>query len=225
MNPDYMRHYQTIGLILFPICLHVLTTKFFPKFTTTLIILYICTIGIFKYPELVDIYQGNSYLRETASSKYILDETITDYIKSTGDSSLSGYAIIDYTTWAEPQWFTPAFSFFLEKETGKSYSSLSESDNNLVYSFNPNFTNMYLVCNIWCNVKNDWCHAKNYDPLKFMNQECLEPFLNTKIQKYGDIGQFGVSAMLFIDPQNNGLGASVYKITQNNKYISAHFTR
>ncbi len=203
---DYMRHYAVLGIINIPILGFMLVRKYQRKYIPLFIPIFIVIAVYVQLPTLQRAHNPILFLRDAPTTKQILDETVNNYIASTNDNSLREFIIVDYASWEDSPWFTPAFLFFLEKRTGRSYATLSNLNNNLKYTYNRDFKYLYLVCK-------DWNRAGM--GAEYMKKDCLTPFLESNIQNIVAVDRDKISTELLILPEQNSLQITVFKIWQN----------
>lgn len=205
---DYMIHYQSLALLLIPLVIYELL-KWERKGILFVALEAVCIIFfLMEFPTTKLLYDASRFPREAASAEMVTERITQDFEQLQATGQYQHLAITDYTSWAEPGWFLPAFLTFIEEKEGKSYASLRADHNNLQYHFEMPADVLYLICNKWRYLGVWTRDAKDQE------QICLQPFMKNYLVDYMGVDPSEVSTETFMDSSQNGLQVNVFRITK-----------
>lgn len=104
--------------------------------------------------------------------------------------------IIDYTSWAEPDWFSPSFDYFLYGDI-RNYAMLRNTGNNIIKTYHKGMT-IYLVCR-YLSINGQEPYSNRVDS---MQASCLMPYLKKHESKYGILAKDLRIDTFYTDPTN-----------------------
>ncbi|GEM_PF-1695534 len=208
----YTTQYQALALLLIPIVVFIFLQHAGCSGKKILSVLAVTAITFFalEWRSLQALPIAEKYSNEVTAAKKITEQIMADYAQlRTERPHYQNFVLTDYTSWATPGWFTPAFLSFVEEEEGRSYAKLKSDHNNLAYTFSTPADVIYLVCHQWKNQNGLYDISE-----EIAQQECLEPFILFYLLNYTQADYQKVERSLLIGSNDNPMGVNVYRITR-----------
>lgn len=205
---DYHYNIQYLGLA--TLLIPTVVFELFKKITPQKIGYVILFTGLI-YAGL-ELRQGvalpHTQLGEARESERIMKMILHDFdeVKRI-QPQYQAFTLTDYTSWAQPGWFTPAFLFFLEEEKQQSFAELRADFNNLRYTFPHPAQVIYLVCHQW---KEGYGFSRTVETAQ---RKCVDPFLNKLLINYTSAEPSTAEVSLLLSGEENAMGVNVFRVT------------
>jgi hypothetical protein len=205
---DYMIHYLPLVLMVPAIALWMVLKKF----STVVVLLgleILCVIFLAaEFPMIYRLSDASIFRQEFQTASEISAFVEHDFRALHAKSPYTAFTLTDYTGWAEPGWFSPAYLTYFEERDGLAYTTLRQDGNNLVSTFGQGADVLYLICNKW---QKDRKWLTSVEENKAL---CVQPFLEQYLPKYLHESADKVNVDVVMTSDQNLLDANIFRISK-----------
>lgn len=204
LNAYYMIHYGVVIVLLIPISIYLISYYYGKKYTNISLFLVCIIMTALNHKYIYNnFFTDGQYFPNEYSHSMIISKKIVQDMEQEKNRSI---AFVEYSNWGVTEWWKPAFIYFIEEMSGKSYTTLSPNFvSQSIFSYPAN--TIYLLCT-------NLSDTENTHTIKDMDNLCLQPFISNHLDHYVDRTKDEIKTMTLTSFQE-GLGIGVYKISSN----------